>query len=202
MTDDELAEIRQALAETRAAMDAWYQGHPNPQWRREHPFDYDSMVANTYTYITIPALLAEIERLRAENVRTNGDVWQFLIRDLRKQRQFIDDQERIGGWIRDAQARWEEQHEGEATRRITITVHSIAEDGYPDTTSPKMNGRVAFIFDGCIVSGWPLRMDNDNDASPLTGYWEANDDVGKNGEFTNVTHWVEFPEPLWDIEKE
>src|SRR5690348_16870876 len=51
VTDDELAEIRQALAETRAAMDAWYQGHPNPQWRREHPFDYDSMVANTYTYI-------------------------------------------------------------------------------------------------------------------------------------------------------
>ena len=114
MTDDELAEIRQALAETRAAMDAWYQGHPNPQWRREHPFDYDSMVANTYTYITIPALLAEIDRLRAENVRTNGDVWQFLIRDLRKQRQFVDDQQRIGGWLREAQARWEEQHESEA----------------------------------------------------------------------------------------
>lgn len=65
MSDEELAEIRASLAETHAQMHKWYTEHPNPQWRREHPFDYDSIVANTYTYITMPALLAEVDRLRA-----------------------------------------------------------------------------------------------------------------------------------------
>ena len=30
----------------------------------------------------------------------------FLLDDLRRQRQFVDDQQRIGGWLRDAQARY------------------------------------------------------------------------------------------------
>ncbi len=71
-----LTEIRQALSETRADMDAWYQAHPNPQWRREHPFDYDSIVANTYTYITIPALLAEVDRQRA----LHNEAWDLIDR--------------------------------------------------------------------------------------------------------------------------
>lgn len=80
-----LTEIRNGLAGTRAEMDAWYQAHPNPQWRREHPFDYDSIVANTYTYITIPALLAEVDRLRAREaaalaivrvVADNAEKWR------------------------------------------------------------------------------------------------------------------------------
>ena len=59
--------------------------------------------------------VAAVQHLPPENVSPDErkDVWQFLLRDLRKQRQFVDDQERIGGWLREAQARWEEPHESE-----------------------------------------------------------------------------------------
>lgn len=50
---------------------------------------------------------------------------------------------------------------------MEIKVRKIAEHGLPDMD--KLVGRVAFIFDGCIVSGWPL--DPDGDEIP----WEAND---------------------------
>jgi hypothetical protein len=72
---------------------------------------------------------------------------------------------------------------------VTITVHAIAEDGLPDMDA--LTGRVAFIFDGCIVSGWPL---------PRFDRWEANSDVGYGNHFAGVTHWVEFPEPVWEYE--
>lgn len=75
-------------------------------------------------------------------------------------------------------------------RQITITVHDIAEDGLPDMDS--LTGRVAFLFDGCIVSGWPLAYGN---------FWEGNSDVSHGRKFLGVTHWVEFPEPVWEIEK-
>ena len=70
---------------------------------------------------------------------------------------------------------------------VTVTVHAIADDGLPDfTTDRTLVGRVAFLFDGCIVSGWPLPG----------GLWEANTDVGHGRPFGGVTHWVEFPRPL------
>ncbi len=75
---------------------------------------------------------------------------------------------------------------------IKIKVHEIAVDGLPPAES--LTGCVAFIWDGCLVSGWPLGRD-------LDCKWEANSDVGRHGEFGDVTHWVEFPEPMWDLEK-
>ncbi len=66
-------------------------------------------------------------------------------------------------------------------------LHEIAVDGLPDME--KLVGRVAFIFDGEIVSGWPSS----------DGLWEANSDVGCCPHFDGVTHWVEFPRPLEQI---
>lgn len=71
---------------------------------------------------------------------------------------------------------------------MEIKVHAIAEDGLPDME--KMTGRVAFLFDGCIVSGWPLDHEQ----------WEADSTVGRHGVFRGVTHWIEFPVAVWDIE--
>lgn len=74
-------------------------------------------------------------------------------------------------------------------REISVTVHEIATDGLPPEEGA--GGRVAFIFDGCVVSGWPLRDGTD--------HWEADSDVGRHEPFGNVTHWLEFPAPLWEI---
>jgi hypothetical protein len=84
------------------------------------------------------------------------------------------------------------------SKQFTITVHSIAEDGLPDMS--KLVGRVAFIFDGCTVSGWPLGAGEDADG-PYIGQWEADSDVGKHGAFEGVTHWIEFPVPEWELER-
>jgi hypothetical protein len=82
-------------------------------------------------------------------------------------------------------------------RELTVKVHEIAADGLPSCDTMD----IAFIFDGCIVSGWPLYSGEDRDEEPFSGYWEANHDVGHNNEFSGVTHWIEFPEPLIDIER-
>jgi hypothetical protein len=91
------------------------------------------------------------------------------------------------------------------TRDMTIRVHAIAEDGLPDMDA--LTGRVAFIFDGCIVSGWPLHVDRyARRTTPgfgeYHGQWEANSDVGHTRPFAGVTHWVEFPVPVWEIERD
>ena len=79
---------------------------------------------------------------------------------------------------------------------LTVKVHAIAEDGFPDMD--ELTGRVAFIFDGCIVSGWPL---GNGLQHGFSGRWEANSDVGRMTRFEGVTHWVEFPVPIREIER-
>lgn len=89
------------------------------------------------------------------------------------------------------------------TNEIAVKVHKITEDGLPDMES--LIGRVAFLFDGCIVSGWPLDPNGEaGDAYRRYGHdpadsilWEANSDVGHGRPFGGVTHWYEFPYPLW-----
>jgi hypothetical protein len=78
----------------------------------------------------------------------------------------------------------------------TIKIHKISEDGLPDmeATNPSLTGRVALIFDGCVVSGYPL----DQDRHP--GQWEGDTDVSYGRKFLDVTHWIEFPVPVWDLE--
>lgn len=56
-------------------------------------------------------------------------------------------------------------------------------------------GRKAFVFDGCIVSGWPL-AEIGEDGLPL---WEADSDVGRVTKFGGVKHWIEFPVELWNL---
>jgi hypothetical protein len=85
-----------------------------------------------------------------------------------------------------------------AMKQFTIKVHEIAVDGLPQrdqdgSLTECLVGRVAFLFDGNIVNGWPLDRD---------GLWEANSDVGHGRPFVGVTHWVEFPLPLWEMEKQ
>jgi hypothetical protein len=116
-------------------------------------------------------------------------------------------------------------------REITVKIHEIAVDGLPPRDGEpgyqESIGRAAFLFDGCIVSGWPLHPAEHPDFySPeqiekrATGgrggaqftlaerralaaglHWVADEDVGHHRPFAGVTHWVEFPAPVWDIER-
>jgi len=74
-----------------------------------------------------------------------------------------------------------------------MKIFEIEKDGLPDMN--KLIGRVAFIFDGCIVSGWPLYG--------LQNYskdqWEANDDVGKHGVFEGIEKYIVFDLPVWEL---
>lgn len=74
-----------------------------------------------------------------------------------------------------------------------MKVYTIEIDGLPDMS--KLTGRVAFIFDGCIVSGWPLypKFSDNKEA------WEADDDVGKSGQFHGVKKYVIFDKPVWQL---
>lgn len=76
---------------------------------------------------------------------------------------------------------------------VQVMVHEIEADGLPDMTDDGLSGRVAFVFDGCVVSGWPLLR------GPQDQLWEADTDVGRNGPFYGVTHWLEFPVPVWEL---
>lgn len=81
-------------------------------------------------------------------------------------------------------------------REVMIKIHSIAEDGLPNMDDNAMVGRVAFIWDGAIVSGWPL-----NRIGRPADHWEPSEDRF-GGAVSGVTHWVEFPEPVWNLERE
>lgn len=80
-----------------------------------------------------------------------------------------------------------------------MRVHEIAVDGWPDMDA--LTGRVAFLFDGNIVSGWPLHQVPTDHATGYSGLWEADTDVGHSRPFAGVSHWVEFPQPVWEYEK-
>lgn len=72
-----------------------------------------------------------------------------------------------------------------------MKVFDIEKDGLYDKNDKSLIGRVAFIFDGCIVSGWYL--DNGN--------WEADSDVGRHGQFHKdaVKKYVIFDVPVWSL---
>ena len=81
------------------------------------------------------------------------------------------------------------------SKAMQVIIHDIATDGLPDWDDPTMSGRIALIFDGCIVSGWTLNGINetDDDGLPL---WEGDSDVSHGRPFAGVKCWVEFPIPL------
>lgn len=81
------------------------------------------------------------------------------------------------------------------SKELTIKVHAVAVDGLPDMDDDSMTGRVAFIWDGQVIPGWPLREEE-----PDVTVWEGDTDVtGNCREFHGVTHWIEFPVPMWKL---
>jgi hypothetical protein len=81
---------------------------------------------------------------------------------------------------------------------IEVTLHKISEDGMPDMH--ELLGRVAFIWDGYIVSGWPRPQDEMDD--PDESVWETADDTLGDWDFEGVEYWMEFPVALWDLAPE
>ena len=83
-------------------------------------------------------------------------------------------------------------------KEMTVKVHKVSEDGLPDME--RLVGRVGVLWDGEIVSGWPL-LDDDADVPEEDEEeipWEpAEDRFG--GRLYGVTHWIEFPVSLWNI---
>lgn len=81
---------------------------------------------------------------------------------------------------------------------MTVKFHSVDQDGYPSyelTTT----GRVAFIWDGYIVSGWPIHHIVRRDGTTYPeGTWQPADDRF-GGPVAGVTDWVEFPMSLWAL---
>lgn len=84
-------------------------------------------------------------------------------------------------------------------KTIEVKIHSVAEDGLPDMRS--LTGQVAFLWNGAIVSGWPIDAEYGG-IDPNNGQlWEASEDR-MGGPYANVTHWLEFPVEFWNLEKE
>lgn len=81
-------------------------------------------------------------------------------------------------------------------REVTVRVHAVEEDGFPKREVIDEQ-RMAFVFDGAMISGWPSRLDP---RPARTGVlWEAHPDVSPRAserEFSGVTHWLEFPVPV------
>jgi hypothetical protein len=71
---------------------------------------------------------------------------------------------------------------------LTIKIHRIDTDGLPDVD--KLTDRVAFLCLNGLVTGRPL-----NDGS-----WKATGEVYITDVFPIVTHWVEFPRPIWSLD--
>jgi hypothetical protein len=79
-------------------------------------------------------------------------------------------------------------------KQITARLFSVKEDGLYDKED-KSIGDVAFIFDGCIVSGWYL-----DEVCPTNGrLWEANSDVGRGNTFAGIEQYIIFDSPIWNL---
>lgn len=81
------------------------------------------------------------------------------------------------------------------SKTYSIIVHTIVEDGLPpeDFAQANLTGRVVFIFDGCLYSGWPLRpAASDYDAV----VWEESETGTR---FSGVKKWIELPVTGWEL---
>lgn len=83
---------------------------------------------------------------------------------------------------------------------LTVRLHSIENDGLPDMDDPGMVGCVAFIWDGCVVSGWPIGPEFDPGYEHRTRWEPSEDRFG--GPVEGVTHWIELPRPAWSLSEE
>lgn len=83
-------------------------------------------------------------------------------------------------------------------KSLEVKVHDIAVDGLPDMKA--LVGRVAYIWDGAIVSGWPI-PEEFGGIHESEQMWEPSEDHF-GGPVIGVTHWIEFPQPVWSLTKE
>ncbi len=86
---------------------------------------------------------------------------------------------------------------------ITIKLHDVIEDGFPEPGT-----RAAFLWDGCIISGWPFIVRDDDEKyencssleeaknDPLSVVWGGSEDA-IGGPFGNVRYWFVVPDKLW-----
>jgi len=81
------------------------------------------------------------------------------------------------------------------SKQYTIIVHTIKEDGLPpkDFAKAGLVGRVAFIFDGCLYSGWPI---NPDESDPEEVVWEDSETAQR---FSGVEKWIELPVSASDL---
>ncbi len=82
-------------------------------------------------------------------------------------------------------------------RKVEIIIHSVAESGLPDMD--QLLGRVAFLHDGKIISGYPIK-EYDEEYDEEEGLWESTVDSLGGVTFYDVTHWIEFPETFTKLE--
>ena len=107
------AYLADRLPTSRSTVDAWFRpmgGHPAPTLPGKETF----YLVRDITGWPMEKLLA-LTGYR-EPPPYEPTIWQFLLDDLRRQRQFVDDQQRIGGWLRDAQVRWSNRAKRPARR--------------------------------------------------------------------------------------
>ena len=81
---------------------------------------------------------------------------------------------------------------------LTVILHEVTEDGLPDMKDDDLIGRVAFVWDGCVVSGWPIGPEYDDSYDPADVKWEPSEDRF-GGPVRGVTRWLELPRPAWDL---
>ena len=74
---------------------------------------------------------------------------------------------------------------------LVVEVYSVERDGLPDMEDQGSVGKVAFIWDGNIVSGWPLPKEGSD-------VWEPSEDRF-GGPVRGVEYWVRFPFALWSF---
>lgn len=83
------------------------------------------------------------------------------------------------------------------SKDIIAIVHNIKEDGLPPKDG--LTGRIAFIWDGAIFSGWPTSLDDPSDPDSMK--WESSDSSIVMRQVVGVTHWIELPVPAWELEQ-
>lgn len=97
----------------------------------------------------------------------------------------------LAAWVTDADGHavkglWSWVKEDQSFRgSVLVKVHD-ASISKPDMSDDRWAGRVAIVFDGCVVSATPLGE----------ALWKADHEVGHHRPFVGVSTWLEFPDTV------
>lgn len=84
------------------------------------------------------------------------------------------------------------------SEQLTVILHDVETDGLPDMENDDLTGRVAFIWDGCIVSGWPIGAEFGGIEGGQQKWEPSEDRFG--GPVVGVKQWLELPSPAWRLD--